>query len=323
MKKLLKLLSILAISTPIPLTVVACEGGKKPSPNPTPTNKTELKAKIKILTTDITANISEKNQLLDTPIKNTIELTNLNPNLVNPTIKYFNDSKGKNDVSDKNQVVGDLYVVIVANDSDQNYKGSTNPIKINLKSQDAKTDLNTITQLSGLELIANPSKKYQDLISNINDFNEFKSKPLTDGYQLQFYDENNKEITNDKQELEKISKISLKINSSLNDKNYKGSTSNIDITNQTTISDIDMQNYFEKKTLPLAKFTPENPSTSATSNKQEAVENIISSLKKIQKKYEIATKLILEGMYKEKIDFNKLRNEDEIYDVSQKPVNGS
>ncbi|WP_252319330.1 hypothetical protein [Spiroplasma endosymbiont of Lariophagus distinguendus] len=49
-----------------------------------------------------------------------------------------------------------------------------------------------------------------------------------------------------KQELEKISKISVKIISSLNDKSYQGSTI-IDITKQTNISDIDMQNYFKNK----------------------------------------------------------------------------
>lgn len=230
MKKLIKLLSILAISTPIPLTVVACQAKKNLSPTSNPTNK------------------------------------------------------------------------------------------IDSKTEDTKIDLSTITQLSGLEICANTSKTYSDLINNINNFNEFKLKPLTAGYQLQFYDENNKAITNNKQELEKISKIKVKIISSLHDQNYQGSTNNIDITNQITIADNDMQSYFASKTLPLAKLTPENPSTPSTNNKQEAVNNVINSLKKIQKKYETVTKFILEGMYKAKIDFNKLRNENEIYDVNQKPV---
>lgn len=81
-----------------------------------------------------------------------------------------------------------------------------------------------------------------------------------------------------------------------------------------------MQNYFAKKTLPLASFTPENPSTPATANKQQAVTNVTASLKKIQKKYEFATKIILEGIYQEKIDFTKLRNKNEIYDINQQPV---
>lgn len=313
MKNLFKLLSILAISTPIPLTVVAC--GDKP----TPTNKIDLKSKITSLTTDITANVNKNNNELDTQIKSANEIKSLNPNLTNPTIKYFSDSQGKTNVSNQKQKSGDLYVVITAKKDSKSYQGSTPPIKINLKNQDTRIDLKTITQLNGLEITANINNSYKELITDINNFNEFKSKPLTDGYQLQFYDENNKEITNDKQELEKISKISVKIISSLNDKSYQGSTI-IDITKQTNISDIDMQNYFKNKTLPLAAFTPENPSTPSTVNKQEAVENVISSLKKIQKKYETATKLILEGMYKEKIDFNKLKNKNEIYDINKNPV---
>lgn len=177
MKKLLKLLSILGISTPIPLTVVACNNyvqkldlntiiinkdlgqinisNKAPNTNellkaikdknPTATgltkndfvfkkvgwwnpsnesaiiigigkyqgeinltyskkeNKTDLKSKITNLTTNIIADTSKKNQLLDTAIKNTTEFTNLTPNLINPTINYFSDdSQYKTDVSNQN-----------------------------------------------------------------------------------------------------------------------------------------------------------------------------------------------------------------------------
>lgn len=81
-----------------------------------------------------------------------------------------------------------------------------------------------------------------------------------------------------------------------------------------------MQNYFAKITLPFAPKTLENPSTPVTSNKQQAVSNVTASLKAIQKKYEFMTKLLLSGLYKEKIDFAKLRNENEIYDVNNHPV---
>ncbi|WJG69776.1 hypothetical protein [Spiroplasma ixodetis] len=314
MKNLVKLLSILTIWTPIPLSVVACDNNT--------TQKIELKDKITKLTTNITVDVNKSNKKLDTLINNTTEVKNLNPKLVNPVIKYFSDAQGKNDVSNQNQKAGDLYVIITADINDANYQGSTAPIKINIKEQSEKTDLSTITQLTGLDIIANPSKSYKELISNINSFDEFKSTPLAVGYQLQFYNENNEEITNIKQELEKVSKIFVKISSNSNDPNYQGSTM-IDISKQTIISDIDMQNYFAKTTLPFASLVPENPSTPATSDKQQAIVNVTDSLKKIQKKFEYITKSILKGMYKEKIDFNKLTNKNEIYDVNEKPVSNN
>lgn len=96
-------------------------------------DKTDLKTKITTLTTDITADITKINQRLETAIKNTTELTNLNPNLVNPKIKYFSDSQGKTDVTTQKQKAGDLYVVITADINDANYQGATNPVKITLK----------------------------------------------------------------------------------------------------------------------------------------------------------------------------------------------
>lgn len=96
-------------------------------------NKTDLSSKITNLTTDITASTNKKNQLLDTAIKNTTELNNLNPNLVNPKIKYFSDEQGKNDISNQNQKAVDLYIVVTADINDANYQGSTTPIKITLK----------------------------------------------------------------------------------------------------------------------------------------------------------------------------------------------
>ncbi|WP_339038900.1 hypothetical protein [Spiroplasma endosymbiont of Andrena trimmerana] len=96
-------------------------------------NKTDLSSKITTLTTDITANVNNNNSELNTQIKSTNELKSLNPNLTNPTIKYFSDAQGKTDVSNQNQKAGDLYVVITADINDATYQGSTNPIKITLK----------------------------------------------------------------------------------------------------------------------------------------------------------------------------------------------
>lgn len=93
----------------------------------------------------------------------------------------------------------------------------------------------------------------------------------------------------------------------------------IDITKQTIISDSDMQNYFSKTTLPFASLAPTS-STKATINKQEAVTDVINKLKKLQKDTESIVKGLLKGIYKEKNDFNKLRNENEIYDKNKKPV---
>lgn len=324
MKNLIKLLSILTISMPIPLTVVGCDNKKVTQKVDLKTLNEKLNEKLNDevtkLTTNIPIKINKKNQELDGLINRAITNINLKPNLVKPLIKYFSDEQGKNDISNQLQKVGNLYTLISASVNDATYQGSTKPIKINLKEDSTtKINLNTITQLSGLDITANPSKTYKQLISNINNFNEFQLKPLATGYQLQFYNENNEDITNNKQELEKVSKIIVKITSSFDDQNYQGST-NIDLTKQTIITDEDMQNYFAKKTLSLASFTPENPSTSATADKQQAVTNVTVSLKKIQKKYEFVTKTILEGIYQEKIDFTKLRNKNEIYDINQQPV---
>ncbi|WP_338961816.1 MULTISPECIES: hypothetical protein [unclassified Spiroplasma] len=96
-------------------------------------DKNDLKTKITSLTTDITANVNNNNSELNTQIKGTNELKSLNPNLTNPTIKYFSDAQGKTNVSNQKQKAGDLYIVISSNVNDLNYKGSTNPIKITLK----------------------------------------------------------------------------------------------------------------------------------------------------------------------------------------------
>lgn len=96
-------------------------------------DKTDLKTKITSLTTDITANINNNNSELNTQIKSTNELKSLNPNLTNSTIKYFSDAQGKTNVSNQKQKAGDLYITIIANVNDLNYKGTTNPIKITLK----------------------------------------------------------------------------------------------------------------------------------------------------------------------------------------------
>ncbi|WP_342274018.1 hypothetical protein [Spiroplasma endosymbiont of Phycita roborella] len=96
-------------------------------------DKNDLKTKIASLTTDITANVNNNNSELNTQIKSTNELKSLNPNLTNPTIKYFSDAQGKTNVSNQKQKVGDLYITITANVNDLNYKGTTNPIKITLK----------------------------------------------------------------------------------------------------------------------------------------------------------------------------------------------
>ncbi len=96
-------------------------------------NTTDLSSKVTTLTTYITANTGKNNQLLDTAIENTTELNSLNPNLVNPKIKYFSDVEAKTDVSNQNKKAGDLYVVITADINDANFQGSTNPIKVTLK----------------------------------------------------------------------------------------------------------------------------------------------------------------------------------------------
>lgn len=187
-----------------------------------------------------------------------------------------------------------------------------------LKAQQTKIDLSTITKLSGLKIIANSSKTYKELINNINDFDEFKSKPLDNDYKIKFYDENQKEITNDKQNLENVSKIIVKIISSLSDENYKNST-NINITNQTIITDNDVQNYFAKTTLPFAAIAPAI-ATKATTDKQTAVADIIKKLQDLQKTSSSIVKMLLKGLYKEKIDLSKLRPENDIFDQNQKSI---
>ncbi|WP_342276871.1 hypothetical protein [Spiroplasma endosymbiont of Nebria brevicollis] len=95
--------------------------------------KTDLKSKITNLTLDTTARTDKNNRDLDTNILYTKEINGLNPSLETPTIKYFSDDQGKNIISNNKQKTGDLYVIIRTNINDPNYKGSTNPIKINLR----------------------------------------------------------------------------------------------------------------------------------------------------------------------------------------------
>ncbi|WP_342276699.1 hypothetical protein [Spiroplasma endosymbiont of Nebria brevicollis] len=95
--------------------------------------KTDLKSKITNLTLDTTARTDKNNRDLDTNILYTKVINGLNPSLETPTIKYFSDDQGKNIISNNKQKTGDLYVIIRTNINDPNYKGSTNPIKINLK----------------------------------------------------------------------------------------------------------------------------------------------------------------------------------------------
>ncbi len=96
-------------------------------------NKKYLSTEITTLTSNVTADTTKKNKLLDRTMKNTAEQNNLNPNLTSPIINYFSDAQGQTDVSNQKQKAEDLYVVITANDTDKNYQGSTNPIKITLK----------------------------------------------------------------------------------------------------------------------------------------------------------------------------------------------
>lgn len=50
-----------------------------------------------------------------------------------------------------------------------------------------KTNLNTIIQLTGLNLVTNVTKKFKDFDSEILKANEFKKHPLVAGYILKYY----------------------------------------------------------------------------------------------------------------------------------------
>lgn len=145
-----------------------------PSAGQSKSQKNDLNNKVKTLWSDVLFDANKTNQELDSIILSDIHLTNrLQPNLVNPTIKYFSDSQAQTEVTNKTQKSGYLYVVITANDNDPNYQGSTNPMKISLK----QYKLSDIQQLTGLNLITDSSKKFWEIENEINyKANEFKNK---------------------------------------------------------------------------------------------------------------------------------------------------
>ncbi len=157
------------------------------------------------------------------------DLTNwLQPNLVNPTIKYFSDPQAQTEVTNKAQKSGYLYVVITANDNDPNYQGATNPIKISLK----QYKLSDIQQLTGLNLIADSSKKFWEIEDEINNkADEFKNKIKINGLYsvIAFYDSptsnNNLRLENQRK-----GNFWIVINASSLEPNWYGETSKIKIT---------------------------------------------------------------------------------------------
>lgn len=127
--------------------------------------KNNLSNKVKTLWPNFLFDANKTNQELDSIILSDIHLTSLlQPNLVNPTIKYFSDPQAQTEVTNKVQKSGYFYVVITANDNDPNYQGSTNPIKIPFK----QYKLSDIQQLTGLNLIADSSKNFSEIENKIN-----------------------------------------------------------------------------------------------------------------------------------------------------------
>ncbi|WP_342276466.1 lipoprotein [Spiroplasma endosymbiont of Nebria brevicollis] len=166
-------------------------------------------------------------------------------------------------------------------------------------------NLNTITQLTGLDITVNTSKKWNELIGNINNFTEFKFKPLANGYKINYYNDFNKNITNEYQHLDNISKIFVEISSNLNDPNYNGSTK-IDITNQTIILDNTMEN--EIKDTIFENWKDYYSISIKMNEKQKALQDILEKLDEKWKKI-----LVLKGLYWEKYNSTFFFNEKEIY----------
>ncbi len=157
--------------------------------SPTPKQKMNLNTKInELYWLNVLFDATKTNKELDSAVLKDIWVdTLLEPKLIKPTIKYFSDAQGKTDISDQNQKPGDLYVVITANVNDGNYQGSTSPIKIDLK----QYDLNNIEQLTGLNLVADSSKKFQDFNSIILKNDVFKDKPISPRAVVTYYYEKN------------------------------------------------------------------------------------------------------------------------------------
>lgn len=96
-----------------------------------PQQKKSLSDEITVLWLNVLFDASKKNHELNSEILNDILLTHWleSTKLTNPTIEYFSDEQGKNNISEQNQKPGNLYVVITAANDDPNYQGSTNPFK--------------------------------------------------------------------------------------------------------------------------------------------------------------------------------------------------
>lgn len=92
----------------------------------------------------------------------------------------------------------------------------------------SKTQLKTITTLSGLNLESYSSKKFSDLNAQIINANEFTNTPLATGYTIQYWDSNTggNDITNQTQSNKKIWVI---ISASNNDPYWTGKTIRLSI----------------------------------------------------------------------------------------------
>ncbi len=169
---------------------------------------------------------TKTNQVLDLKVLGDIWIDLLlEPKLINPTIKYFSDAQGKTDVSVQNQKPGDLYVVITANVNDRNYQGSTSPIKIDLK----EYNLNDIKQLTGLNLVADSSKKFHDFNSTILNSDVFKDKPISSSAMVVYYEKNSlSEIDSDSSQ--RSGNFLVVIVANIKEQIWCGKTAEIEIT---------------------------------------------------------------------------------------------
>ncbi|KNE88502.1 hypothetical protein PSTG_18094 [Puccinia striiformis f. sp. tritici PST-78] len=166
-------------------SVIAC-GGQKPTP-PTSDTRTDIEKEI---TSTIALGQLDTNTKTDFLDKLQTALVQI-PNLSTITPNDYDVYKAGTitSIQDNDIIAGNsLNIKIVAKGN--KFKGNKDNITTNYTQKDTKTDLSTITQLTGLDLVANSSKKFSEFkITICTTADQFKNRLINPSFSsIAFYD---------------------------------------------------------------------------------------------------------------------------------------
>lgn len=212
MKKLLSILGAMTLIGTASTSVVACEGWDKQSPTPpTPDTRTNLN-------TIITKTSLDKIEILGT-VPTTKEL-----------LKGIKENNSKaNTLSESDfDFEGNPTATTATIEGKTNYKG-----KVTLTYQkDTRTNLNTITQLTGLDITADNNKTYNDWWDMIFKANELKDNKSIQNDWLNFVyaSDNPSDMTNIKNKKQESGTVYIVIEVKNQNSYWKGSTPRLKVT---------------------------------------------------------------------------------------------